>query len=196
MLKQTFTLIVLATFLIPGCAPPKRAVLEEPVGDMLAKRQMQSREFDTTDEKMILSASAAVLQDLGFNHDESCPQLGLITSSKNRTAENSQQVKEHVGKIILWTAASILLTQGRGVMVSLNPPGSVPFDKEQKIRASLVSTLVGEKGERVRVRLTMQRVVWNDKNEISMAEVITDPQIYQEFFDKLAQSIFLEAHGV
>jgi len=196
MLQQTIIVFFLVATILPGCAPKKQAKLEEPVVDTVAKRQMQSRVFDTSEEKTVLSASAAVLQDLGFNLDESCPQLGLITSSKNRTAENSEQVANHVGKMLLFAAASLVLTQGHGVVLTTNPPGSVPFDKEQKIRASLVSTPVGDKEEHIMVRLTMQRVVWNENNQISLAEVITDPQIYQQFFDKLAQSIFLEAHGV
>ena len=48
-------------------------------------RQMQSRRFETGDEKMILAACAALLQDLGFTLEESASDLGLVVAS-NQTA--------------------------------------------------------------------------------------------------------------
>jgi hypothetical protein len=163
---------------LAGCQAakvPKQALDLSP--EDISNKQIQSRVFDTADEKMVLSSCAAVLQDLGFNLDESCTDLGLVTSSKSRSAVESGQV---AGKVVV----AILF----GVYV--------PVDKEQKIRASLVTRPIGEKKERVIVRLTIQRVVWNEQNKVTKAETINDPQIYQEFFDKLAQSIFLEAHDI
>ena len=169
--------IVLIVAMLSGCATriPKGA-LELSTED-LSKKQLQSRVFETTDEKQILAASAALLQDLGFNLDESCTDLGLVTSSKNRSAVEAGQVAGAIVVAILFGVA-------------------VPIDKEQKIRASLVTRPVGENKERVLVRLTIQRVVWNDRNQVSKAETVNDPQIYQEFFNKLGQSVFLEAHSI
>lgn len=170
--------IALILAMLGGCVPkkvPKQALELAP--EDLSNKQLQTRVFETTDEKMILSASAGLLQDLGFNLDESCTDLGLVTSSKNRSAVETGQV---VGAIIVAIVFGV----------------AVPIDKEQKIRASLVTRPVGENHDRVVVRLTLQRVVWNSKKEVSKAETVNDPQIYQEFFNKLAQSIFLEAHDI
>jgi hypothetical protein len=46
------------------------------------------------------------------------------------------------------------------------------------------------------VRVTFQRVVWDNHRNVSRIETINEPKIYQEFFDKLAQSLFLEAHQI
>jgi hypothetical protein len=174
--KGAATALILA--MLSGCATtkvPKQALLLSP--EDLSNKQLQSRVFETTDEKKILAASAALMQDLGFNLDESCTDLGLVTSSKNRTAVDGGQVAGAIVVAILF-----------GV--------SVPIDKEQKIRASLVTRPTGEKGDRVLVRLTLQRVIWNTQNVVSKAETVNEPTIYQEFFNKLAQSIFLEAHDI
>ncbi|KAF0232535.1 MAG: hypothetical protein FD177_2422 [Desulfovibrionaceae bacterium] len=170
--------VTLILVMLSGCTAakvPKQALDLSP--EDISNKQLQTKFFETTDEKMILSASAGLLQDLGFNLDESCPDLGLVTCSKNRSAVVTGQVVGAVVVAILFGVA-------------------VPIDKEQKIRASLVTRPVGEKSDRVAVRLTIQRVVWNDRNMVSKAETVNDPQIYQEFFNKLAQSIFLEAHDI
>jgi len=192
--KLSILLLVVAA--LAGCAAKQVRQDQQGAVDALAKRQMQSRIFDTSDEKMVLSAAAATLQDFGFNLDESCSELGLITCSKTKNADNAKKVAANIGVTLMWSLAAAVLSQGHYVALMTNAPGTVPLDKEQKIRASLVSTPVGEKGERVMVRLIVQRVVVDDNNDVSAAETILDPKIYQEFFDKLAQSIFLEAHGV
>ena len=166
-------------FLFISCAPkvPKEALQLSP--ESLKNRQMQTRRFDT-DEKTMLSAGAAVLQDLGFTIDESETDLGLIACSKLRDATSPTQI---VGAVFL-----VLLT---GV--------STPVDKEQLIRASLITfpITIDEKDKskcRTAVRITFQRIVTNTQNQITLRECIIKPEIYQEFFDKLSQSVFLEAH--
>ena len=62
----------------------------------------------------------------------------------------------------------------------------------QKIRISIVTTPL--KAKTVLVRVTFQRVFWSPQNQFTRVESIKDPLIYQEFFDKLSQSVFLEAH--
>ncbi len=69
----------------------------------------------------------------------------------------------------------------------------VPIDRNQKFRASIVTHPSG--GE-IAVRVTFQRIVWNDYGQISCLELIEDPEVYQEFFDKLSKAVFLEAHEI
>jgi hypothetical protein len=139
--------------------------------ESLQHRQMQSRHFDTKDEAAILNASAALLQDLGFNLDESETDLGVLVASKRRDATEVGQV---VGTILL-------------MFVGKNKP----YDKEQQIRASLVTRPYGD---RITVRITFQRKVWNNKGKLTKVEGVNDRKIYQHFFDKLSKSVFLEAH--
>ena len=138
-------------------------------------RQLQTRSFDTTNEKKLLTSGAGVLQDLGFNIDESETSLGVIVGSKDRDAQEAGQI---VGSI----AMAVLL----GVYV--------PTDKDQKIRASLI-TRPSSKGK-TNLRITLQRVVWNTQGQISKTQSIEDPEIYQDFFSKLSKAVFLEANEI
>ena len=147
----------------------------------LSDRQIQSRRFDTKNEKMILAASAGVLQDLGFNIDESSIATGLIVASKDRDAVEAGQV---AGQVFMAT-----------LIAALGGQADPTWEKNQKIRISIVSTPSLD-GTSVIVRATFQRLIWNTKNVISRVEPINDPKIYQEFFDKLSQSVFLEAHQI
>tara|TARA_R110002126_G_scaffold291807_1_gene459606 strand:+ start:24181 stop:24708 length:528 start_codon:yes stop_codon:yes gene_type:complete len=138
-------------------------------------RQLQTRSFDTRNEKKLLTAGAGALQDLGFNIDESETRLGVIVGSKNRDATEAGQVAGAVMMAVLFGA-------------------NMAVDKEQKIRASLITTPVSSK--KVNLRITLQRIVWNTQGQVSRTESIEDPKIYQDFFDKLSKSVFLTAHEI
>lgn len=145
--------------------------------ESLEQRQAQTRRFETAEEATLLSASAAVLQDLGFNLDESETNLGVIVASKERDATEAGQIVGAIFIAVLFGAV-------------------VPIDKEQKIRASLVTRPHGDSDESTLVRITFQRIVWNDRGVISKTEGLSDPKLYQEFFEKLSKSVFLEAHEI
>jgi hypothetical protein len=71
---------------------------------------------------------------------------------------------------------------------------SVPVDTDQLMRACVVTRPMGEDEKNVAVRVTFQRTVYNSKREIARRECLTDPKIYQTFFEKLSKAVFLEAH--
>jgi len=166
---------LISILLIAGCQTVPKDALS--LGsEALAQRQIQTKKYETTDEAKVLAACAGLLQDLGFNLDESETKLGVISASKMRSAVSAGQV-----------AAAILLALMGAPM---------PTDKEQKMRASVITRPVGEHGEYVAVRVTFQRIVWNTQNQITTSESLADPKIYQEFFDKLSKSLFLEAQAI
>lgn len=170
--------LALMTFALAACqqAIPKEVLLLSQ--ESLEQRQSQTRRFfETADENMLLSASAAVLQDLGFNIDESETRLGLIVASKDRDATEAGQV-----------AGAVIVALLFGV--------SVPVDDEQKIRASLVTCQHSQESETTILRVTFQRVVWNTRGDVSKSEALVDPLLYQEFFANLSKSVFLEAHQI
>lgn len=160
-----------------GCGQttiPKDALLiKEPTTEI---RTRQSRRYDTKDEKAILIASNQLLQDLGFNLEESNRDVGLLVASKDRTAVDGGQV---AGQIV----AAVIL----GVRV--------PIDKDQKIRASVVTAPTAD-GEALIVRVTFQRLVWNDVGVLWKVERLDDPELYLEFYTKLSKALFLEAQEV
>jgi hypothetical protein len=165
--------------LLNSCAPqiPKDTLQLPPEG--LKQRQLQSRQF-STDEKTVLSASSALLQDLGFVIEESEPACGLIFGTKHRDASSSGQ---------LFGALAVALLTG------VIPP----VDRDQLIRVSVVTQPLVMDGadpfkRRTGVRVTFQRIVRNDRGFISLQQSVVEPFIYRDFFDRLSQSLFLEAN--
>ncbi len=164
---------VICAVVLAACAEqiPKEALQLSP--DSLERRQAQTRVFETDNEAELLSASAALLQDLGFNLDESEVDLGVIVASKERDATEADQV-----------AASILLAVLFGV--------AMPWDDVPKIRAAIITRHLEDRNG-FAVRLTMQRIVWDTQGQVSETEPLDDPEMYKEFFGKLSKAVFLEA---
>lgn len=166
-----------ALALLGGCGgtpkPPAEALRLSK--ESLQDRQLQMRRYETDDEEKMLAASAALLQDLGFNLDESETRLGVISASKSRDAQETGQM---VGRIFV------------AVFFGVN----MPTDTVQKIFASVVTRPAGAKN--IVVRVTFSRIVWNNQKHISKQERMNEPKYYQEFFDKLSKSVFLEANQI
>lgn len=174
--NRVFVAVLIASFVLGACEsviPPEALQLSK---ESLERRQVQTRRFDTADEAKLLSASVAVMQDLGFTLDESETKLGLIVASKDRDAVEAGQV-----------AAAIFIALFAGV--------AIPIDRKQKIRISLVTRPIDEQGKTISVRATFHRIVWNDHNK-ARTEHLDDPKMYQEFFSKLSKAVFLEAHKI
>lgn len=144
----------------------------------LQLRQVQSRRFDTADETMILRACSAVMQDLGFSVEEISRETGMLVGSKERDAIEAGQV---AGQLFL--AALVAAFGGQADPV---------WDQNQRIRISIITRPAGQNA--INVRATFQRVIWNSKNQVSRVETLDSPVMYQEFYDKVSQAVFLEAH--
>lgn len=151
--------------------------------DYLSARQQQMRKYDTTDEKKVLQASAGALQDLGFTIEKSETDLGMIVAAKNRSAVN-------VGAATLAITADIA-----GAFFGAPPNLYKQTDKEQKIEASMVINPSLSENSMV-VRVMFQSVVWNQSGQVSRFETIKDPKLYQDFFERVSKSIFLEEHKI
>lgn len=149
----------------------------------LKSRQIEMRQFDTKDEFKVLSATAGVLQDMGFTLTEVEKKLGLIVGSKERDATVPGQV----------AMAAFIDILGAAGGSSSNAMSQI--DAVQTILVSCVTRLNLE-GNKVFVRVTFQRVVFNRMNQVSKLQTVKDPKIYEGFFDKLSKSIFLEADKI
>ena len=69
--------------------------------------------------------------------------------------------------------------------------GNMLIDKNQRLKASIVTRPLDSKS--ISVRVTFQRYVFNEINQMTRAEPLNDPKQYQEFFEKLSKSLFLNA---
>lgn len=170
-----FLSIVVSLFLLAACrtAIPREAL--QLTRESMRSRQLQTRNFETSDEKRILSACAALLQDLGFTIEESETKLGVLTGSKMRSAVDASQI-----------AGAVIFTLLLGVFL--------PVERDQLMRVCVV-TRPAEPGRHT-VRVTFQRIVFDMGGHVCRREMITDPKVYEDFFLKLSKSVFLEAHGV
>lgn len=172
---NSFLMVALLTGL-SGCTPkiPKEALMLKP--ESMQNRQMQTRRFATTDEGHLLNASTALLQDMGFTLEEANAPLGVLVASKMRDATTA-------GNVTLAVVATLLTRR------------PVAYDKEQKMRASVVTKLLPN-GKEMSVRVTFQRIVFNTQGQVTTAEAIIEPEAYQEFFSKLSKSVFLQANQI
>lgn len=149
----------------------------------LDTRRNQTRSYSNIREEDILSASAAILQDLGFTIDESEPSLGLVAGSKERSALTALGMAK--------TGTVTVLTLG------IFMPS---WDERQTVKASIVTQSRNrlynkEKGE-FTVRVAFQRTIWDSDDDISKVETISDPKVYQGFFERLSKSIYLERNKI
>ncbi len=170
----SFPALIGVTILLSGCVTtqPRDALALDPTS--IADRQLQTRVYEDVSEAEILSASVAILQDLGVKITEVESDLGLIVGEKMRDATEPAQV---VGAVFLALFGA-----------------NAPVDKRQRIKFSLVTTPLDNQlpSQRWSVRLTIQRIVWNSQNQVSRIEPLNDPEIFLGFFEKLNKSLFLE----
>jgi len=162
-------IMVFLSFSLITCQPriPRDALALSPT--FFQDKQLQTRIFETNDEKMLLTASAAVLQDSGYTIEESEVSCGLIVSTRDRDVTET-------GQLLCFFCLG------------------TPYEQKQKIFASLVTRPLNDK--RIAVRVTFNHKVWNNQGILVKNERINDPEIYQEFFAKLSKSVFLTAHEI
>jgi hypothetical protein len=148
-------------------------------------RAMQTRLFETKDEAELLSASAAVLQDLGFQVEESVREVGFLRARKERSA---REYGQYINRFFV-----LLLSMGYYIM---------PVDLHQKIAATLVTRPINPEATRQEVRIMFYRVIWKGDGQVERVhippgqqkmEMLRDPVMYQTFFAKLSKAVFLEA---
>ena len=74
---------------------------------------------------------------------------------------------------------------------------TIRLDDYQKLWASIVIRPASEDDDKTHyVRVTFQRIVWNDKDEIDRLQSLDEPEMYQKFFDLLSKSAFLEGQKI
>jgi len=179
---------------LSGCVQPTQPeALFQLMPESAAHRAMQTRLFETKDERELLSASAAVLQDLGFQVEESVREVGFLRAAKERSAREHGQ---DLTRFFIWIFSTPLLFLQQ-------PPFMMPVDLHQKIAATLVARPLNTESTRQEIRIVFYRVVWKGEGmsgnqQIAPGEqrmeMVRDPGLYQQFFAKLSKAVFLEAY--
>ena len=153
-------------FILTGCVHPQSEV---PI-TQLQTREIQSRDFDIANSKLVMKSMMNVLQDEGFIIKNAVLDLGLLSAEKNIDVENK-------AKAVL---VSLLVANAR-------------WSKQQILEAS---ANVSEFGSKTRIRMNFQTKIVD--NYGCPREVITlnDPLYYQEFFDKVGKGLFLQEQEI
>ena len=152
-------------------------------------RDLQTRRFDGVKETTLLAASAGVLQDLGFNLDESESKLGVISASRKLTSRRPL----HAGEVMKDLAWMIVLPTLGAAYTAIDAAKGVK--EPQVVRVSLVTHGGDATAPNASsARVTAQRVVYADERltKIVSVEPLDDPLFYREFFARLSKSVFLE----
>ena len=168
-----------------GCIPHTEATdFFQLTPESAANRAMQTRIYETADARELLSASAAVLQDLGYQVEESQEAVGFLRAAKERSA---REYGQYISRVF-----ALLLSMGKFIM---------PVDIHQKISATLVARPIDRDATRQEVRIIFYRVVWKGDGQVDRTyippgeqkmEMLRDPVLYQQFFAKLSKAVFLE----
>ena len=151
----------------------------EPSPGHLQNREMRTKLYEGISEANILSACAGVLQDMGFSIEESETKLGVVTGEKISDASSKNED--------LITIIVSLLT--------LSDDEPEPDYQKYWISVAVRPASAGN-AENHHVSVTFQRIVWNTDDEIMKRETLVVPEIYQDFFNRLSKSVFLEAQGI
>lgn len=192
MIKQFNRTVLCAgvALALAGCVTPNEVAMQVGAPPELKKgegekattvnlRALQVRRFEAPSERALLRAATQTMQDLGFVVSESSVDAGVLVGSKKRDAEESGQV----GGAIATTVVMALLG------VHVNPT----WDKEQDIVMTLVTTPVAN-SRQIEVRVSFDRRMTNNYGHLWRAELVTEEDIYQEFFNKLSQATFIGVH--
>ena len=184
--------VLISMLLVNGCnsmATPESFCELSPTYNK--EKALQTRFFETSNYHELESASAAVLQDLGFQVEESEPEVGLLRAVKERS---SREWGQEIGRVFIAMLGMV------GMKVIL-----MPVDLQQQIVATLTVFPIQNNPNRFGARIIFDRKIWKGGGSNGSAslppgeqrmEIIDDPIVYQEFFSKLSKSVFLEAHQI
>lgn len=170
----------LLLLVLGGCAAsvPEAALrLPESTLDV---RSIQTRTLAAPSEIDILTATIAVLQDMEFNIERIEKPLGVITASKITDADSTS---EKTGLLLL----DLLCAVGGGGCDAL----STARDDQHITLTMVVLPSLARSGE-FTARITIQRVIYDKMDRIKVLERIDDAETYQQIFDNLQKSLFIQ----
>lgn len=179
MSRPLTSLLLIVT--LSGCAASiPEAALRLPEST-LEVRSIQTRTLAAPSEIDILTATIAVLQDMEFNIERIEKPLGVITASKVADADSASE------KTGLFFLDLLCAMGGGGGCDSM----STAQDNQHITLTIVVLPSLARHGEYT-VRLTVQRVVYDKMDRVKVLERIENAETYQQIFDNLRKSLFIQ----
>ena len=144
--------LFIGSLMILGCAttpatPPKT---------QLEIREFQTRDYDTSDVKMVMKSLLNVLQDDNYIVKNANVELGLLSAAKELNVEN----------------------KGQAVLLTLLAGQNARWKKNSTIECS---GNVTEMGKVCKVRINFQIKTLDNKGGVVDVKTIEDPVFYQSF---------------
>jgi hypothetical protein len=181
---------LVGAFLLCGCVAGCESIPEEAYqlpASSQSVREAQTRKFDVPAETNILQASVALMQDMDYNFDTIDYQLGVLVASKVVDADSALK---NAG-LIAADIAMILLS-ALGGSSSVGGGAYLGADDQIKLTATLVVLPSLEEDGHYTARVTIQSELLDKMDRVKKVVMIEDPVVYQEIFEKLSKSLFLE----
>ncbi len=186
----TLVLFTCSCLQIPPEAPPMT---------QLQVRAVQTREFDTTDIKLVTKSVMHVLQDEGFIIKNAVLDLGLVNAEKYIEKESPYHNNSHYHnsnndqygdiQFSLSSSRSRYKYSRNQHQTRDEKPVQPRYEVRRKYEASVN---ISEHGAKTRVRANFQITkIDNNSNPLSV-KAILDQKYYQNFFDKVGKGIFIQ----
>ncbi len=158
----------------------------DPSQSSVAARKMQARVYSSVDEADVMSAAAAVLQDMGYSIDAVEFQLGVISASKRADATSRW---EAFGSLTFDSMKCVFT-----FLIGCDGERYGAIDDVQDVRLTMVS-MPRSNGD-VAVRITIQRRIFDKRGRLSEQSTIADADVYESLFARLSKAVFLEQQGI
>lgn len=165
--KSSFISLALLAVMLTGCAPH---VTEVPL-TQLQIRELQTKEFETNNTKLVMKSMINVLQDEGFIVKNAVVEMGLLSAEKTVSVENKNDV----------------------FFAQLADGPNARWNKQEIIEAS---ANVSEFGQKTRVRMNFQRKTLDNFGCPKDVVTLQDELYYQSFFEKVSKGIFIQEQEI
>ena len=148
----------------------------------LQTRQVQTREFDTNNVKLIMKAVINVLQDDGFIVKNAQLDLGLLTAQKEIDLSQSRGNSND-----FWSEFFKGIDRNR----SRNST-DLTYSKIKIVESSVN---ISEFGKQTKVRANFQVKVLDNLGNPKEVYHVEDAKFYQDFFVKVDKGVFIQKQG-
>lgn len=168
--------------LISACTVVNRYQAPDPPKTQLQTRQVQTREFDTNNVKLIMKAVINVLQDDGFIVKNAQLDLGLLTAQKEIDLSQSRGNSND-----FWSEFFKGIDRNRS-----RNNNDLTYNKIKIVESSVN---ISEFGKQTKVRANFQVKVLDNLGNPKEVYQVEDAKFYQDFFVKVDKGVFIQKQG-
>jgi hypothetical protein len=165
--------LLIASAWLAACAPSV-----PPPKTQLQVREFQTQTFDTADSQLVLKAMFNALQDEGYVVKNAVIPLGLMTATKEIDLAPGRSGP---------TAGDIANSMGSKFTGGQSEPTTY-----RKVEVRDFTGNVTEFGEQTKVRVSVQRKILDSRGNVVEVKPIDDLTFYQDFFSRMAKSVYLQ----